>query len=702
MTIYVKPAGGNKTPMSGPQLAQLAVDLGVDARTNFAELDDKNTVDLPSVNVPLANALNNLLSKTASASKAEAEAGADNTKWMTALRTAQAIAALAPAGGGAPLQTGPLVSDPAKAPNAEAVANAIAGVTAGAVAPVDTVWDPSNIQLDLVQSREAGRVDLTEDTTVVIGAGAVINGSYNVTVGGNFTLDTSAFVNGNGFTYSKTKWNNLVFIQRADAAYVFGATGGTYTAPVILVLNDTFDTDGPLGAGWAASGSATISVVGGKAVIPGSGATGQVRMIAETGKSDGTVQADISGGRYPTLMFRVVDKDNYIGVQLTEDVKSVDLYKIVAGVQTPLFDSAPGLFSSGAQTIKVVLDGSSIAVYLNGTYVCSVSETALQTATKVGFLGFDGGDSFDNYSMVAAKNYPAESTKPTLTSASVGTPANEVVLTWSEPMHPDISPASAFTVGNAGLGKSMAISAHTFVDATHTKLVVSPAFTSGDAGFMVSYTGPATHKMRDLVGNTANDIAGTTITNSVVTTVPMQMATKGANVIEGGDSSSWSYTSSSTAATCLSGGDMANPGGGKGIAADGFISCKVTKATGVAQNSGGIGLCQINHSTGYFDDQSGAKTGYWITFHSGVYSIPTTTYGTHTAPNGTVVAPAVNDLLRIRRVGTTVYGEVSKDDGSTWTVLQTWADAVTTKLLPQIGVSQNFFAGDTRSDAALV
>lgn len=390
--------------------------------------------------------------------------------------------------------------------------------TGGSVDPEPTTWDPANIQLDLVRGREAGSVDLTQDTTIVIGAGAVLNGSYNATIGGNFNFDFSAVQNGNGFAYSKTNWNNISLIKRPDAVYLFGTVGGAYSAPKVYITNSTFDTDGALPTGWE-SVNGTWSVSGGK--LAGVWSTGSgALVVADSGLADGTVQLDVIGGSaagYPTMVFRYQDSSNYWAVELADSVLGVHVYKIVAGTQVNVV-TANSLFSDGATvTVKAVVSGDGVAVYSGGTLVWSGKDSFCSAATKHGALTFSTGSTgqFDNRVVHSSLDYPADAVAPGLKSASVSSPANEVVLEWNEQMRPDISPAAAFGVGNAGLGVSKTVTAHTWVDATHTKLTVSPAFTSSDTGFMLMYTAPATSKMSDLAGNAVADIAGTTIGNTV-------------------------------------------------------------------------------------------------------------------------------------------------------------------------------------------
>lgn len=106
---------------------------------------------------------------------------------------------------------------------------------------------------------------------------------------------------------------------------------------------------------------------------------------------------------------------------------------------------------------------------------------------------------------------PVDSTPPTLVSAVVSnsTPSR-IDLTWNEPINPAISASSAFTV-SAG----HSLTAHTYVDSTHTYLTTSTAFVGGEAARTLAYTQPGTNNMKDLAGNLLANFSSATITNNV-------------------------------------------------------------------------------------------------------------------------------------------------------------------------------------------
>lgn len=104
-----------------------------------------------------------------------------------------------------------------------------------------------------------------------------------------------------------------------------------------------------------------------------------------------------------------------------------------------------------------------------------------------------------------------DTTAPTLVSAIVSnsTPS-QIDLTWSEPMNSTVSASSAFAV-SAG----HTLTAHTYVDSTHSYLTTSSAFTNGETTRTLDYTQPGSNKMQDLAGNLLANFSGTAITNNV-------------------------------------------------------------------------------------------------------------------------------------------------------------------------------------------
>ena len=105
-------------------------------------------------------------------------------------------------------------------------------------------------------------------------------------------------------------------------------------------------------------------------------------------------------------------------------------------------------------------------------------------------------------------------TNPQISAISVqNSSPTRIDLTWSDTISSTISAAAAFTV-SAG----HAITAHTYVDSTHTYLTTSTAFVGGEAARTLTYVVPGTNPVKDLnvPANLSLGVTGMSITNNVV------------------------------------------------------------------------------------------------------------------------------------------------------------------------------------------
>jgi len=118
---------------------------------------------------------------------------------------------------GVEVQSGPLVSDPNKAPNAAAVADAISAVTTGSVEPIATTFATA-IPFDKVQGRLMPAYAQTADMVLTVAAGAVEQGSCNFCIDGDgsHNLDVTAFKVVNSYVFNKAKRNIY------SAVYAYG------------------------------------------------------------------------------------------------------------------------------------------------------------------------------------------------------------------------------------------------------------------------------------------------------------------------------------------------------------------------------------------------------------------------------------------------------------------------------------------------
>ena len=104
-------------------------------------------------------------------------------------------------------------------------------------------------------------------------------------------------------------------------------------------------------------------------------------------------------------------------------------------------------------------------------------------------------------------------TNPQISAIAVqnSTPSR-IDLTWSDTISSTIPAASAFAVSSGH-----ALTAHTYVDPTHTYLTTSTAFTGGESAKTLTYTVPGTNPIKDLQvpANLGLGITGASITNNV-------------------------------------------------------------------------------------------------------------------------------------------------------------------------------------------
>lgn len=99
------------------------------------------------------------------------------------------------------------------------------------------------------------------------------------------------------------------------------------------------------------------------------------------------------------IVFRYVDSSNYWILHAAQ-ATDVKLFKRVAGVFTLVSGTLAGMAADG-RVMAVKTSGSTIECYVNGVLVFTTADTALQTATKHGFLvaGGGSGSAVNNFEM---------------------------------------------------------------------------------------------------------------------------------------------------------------------------------------------------------------------------------------------------------------------------------------------------------------
>jgi hypothetical protein len=144
------------------------------------------------------------------------------------------------------------------------------------------------------------------------------------------------------------------------------------------------DTSAPSGQRWVLQ-AGTISITSGHAV-----ATGSARAAIDVGSSDGMLETDVSltsGGM--GLVVRGSDSANYLRVTLFST--SVTLAKTQAGSTTTLSTGKTTFAFGQTYHVKVVLSGSSISIFIDGTQVIAGTCTFNQTATQAGVFASNSG-----------------------------------------------------------------------------------------------------------------------------------------------------------------------------------------------------------------------------------------------------------------------------------------------------------------------
>jgi hypothetical protein len=171
-----------------------------------------------------------------------------------------------------------------------------------------------------------------------------------------------------------------------------------------VYLSDTFSSNpGTLAGRPVESGIATPTpwvVINGTWIAGSPGqalctsvGTVDAKAIAEATVSDGTAiitvgPAAAGVGKLGGMVYRFVDTNNYWAYYQEYDggsVYNVWVTRFVGGVQTNLYSHPSG---SSTVNLKVVLSGPSQQIWLNGTLLTTITDSALVSATKYGVFSY--------------------------------------------------------------------------------------------------------------------------------------------------------------------------------------------------------------------------------------------------------------------------------------------------------------------------
>lgn len=127
------------------------------------------------------------------------------------------------------------------------------------------------------------------------------------------------------------------------------------------------------------------------------GGTNKACAVVETGMSDGVVEvthSSLSAGG-SRLAFRFTDVDN--GFIVGAESAVYQLYRLEAGTYNAIGSWATT--PASGDVVRVVMNGSSITVYINGTARITATSTFNQTATKHGIAAASTSSRFDNFTV---------------------------------------------------------------------------------------------------------------------------------------------------------------------------------------------------------------------------------------------------------------------------------------------------------------
>jgi fibronectin type 3 domain-containing protein len=126
-------------------------------------------------------------------------------------------------------------------------------------------------------------------------------------------------------------------------------------------------------------------------------------LAVDSGVSDYTVQADVifsAAANDSGLAFRVADANNWLNFMV--DPGGFYIQKKVAGTQSNAANVAQTIAAGQTFTLKVIVSGTSVSCYANGSLKLSytITDSALNTGSKIGLLAAGSGTTamFDNFS----------------------------------------------------------------------------------------------------------------------------------------------------------------------------------------------------------------------------------------------------------------------------------------------------------------
>lgn len=329
------------------------------------------------------------------------------------------------------------------------------------------------------------------------------------------------------------------------------------------------------------------------------------------------------------------------------------------------FVPAAAAFSVSGHTVSAVaVSGNSIVLTVSPAFVNG--EAARTVAyTQPGSNGARdlAGNLLASFSGLAVTNnvQPADITAPSFASAQVANASPTVIqITMSETLANVVPAASAFAVSGGKTVSSVSIAGAVI------SLTCSAAYANGDT-ITVTYTKPGTNPIQDAAGNQTSGFGPSSVTNNVAVSGgsgAMRYAQL-ANMSESG-TGPYTYTGGgSTYNTSAQGGTSTTS-----LAGDGSVTIQI----GNGQGKPMLALKTATTTVAY------SALPYLLFANTGGYE----KMGNSGTAGTTGITSATGDLMRLTRTGTTIVAAVSKDSGSSWTTIYTWAGVAAGTMYAQI------------------
>lgn len=321
--------------------------------------------------------------------------------------------------------------------------------------------------------------------------------------------------------------------------------------------------------------------------------------------------------------------------------------------------------SGASTTLELVADGTNFPLFSGMAQLGGGGYDNTAGARNIVRFFFDGATVW--YSITQ----PAFPISAPAYSSSVVYAGASIQLNFSSVLDPNFIPKSADFAITASGGAVTVVNGGVSVFASRVRLSLSRTILDSET-ISVSYT-PGTVKLQGY------STALVSAFNGTPTFQPLLEILRGTGLVQlsesGSAESGWSYTSTTATGFGAYCGISKNLQNGVG----GLVGLKIGDVAN-PNRAYIVGLKTTSTPSGF------SGYAYGVYNHSGgVYRIITA--GAAGAAANTV-SVAIGDITRLRRSGTTLYAEVSKDDGYTWLLIHTWTGISTGILYGMLNLSE--------------